>query len=133
MRVFTIAACIALGIGGGCNMQDRASNEAPVEQNADSNVDQDNTAMNERDRSDAAKTPINQNENQKDIDITADIRSRVVDTEMSTNAHNVKIITQAGKVTLRGPVKSSEEKAQIDEIATKVAGKGNVINELDVE
>lgn len=114
-------------------MQDRASNEAPVEQNADSNVDQDNTAMNERDRSDAAKTPINQNENQKDIDITADIRSRVVDTEMSTNAHNVKIITQAGKVTLRGPVKSSEEKAQIDEIATKVAGKGNVINELDVE
>ena len=63
----------------------------------------DNTEVNVRDRSEAAKTPIDQNENQKDIDITANIRKRVVDTKMSVNAQNVKIITQDGKVTLRGP------------------------------
>ena len=93
----------------------------------------DNSAVNERDRSSTAKTPIDQNENQKDIDITASIRRQVVAKQMSTNAHNSKIITQDGKVTLRGPVQSNEEKQQIEEIAIDVAGKGNVDNELEVQ
>lgn len=93
----------------------------------------DNTAINQRDRSDTAKTSIDQNEDQKDIDITAQIRKRVVDTKMSLNAHNAKIITQNGKVTLRGPVASEDEKKQIDEIATDVAGKGNVDNQLEIQ
>ena len=96
-------------------------------------VKKDNTAINERDRSDAAKTPIDQNENQKDIDITASIRKQVVDKKMSTNAENSKIITQDGKVTLRGPVKSEEEKKQIVDIAVSVAGDGNVTNQLEVQ
>src|SRR6188474_2604278 len=80
-------------------------------------VKHDNTQVNVRDRSDAAKTPIDQNENKTDIGTTADIRKRVVDTKMSVNAQNVKIITQDGKVTLRGPVKSEEEKTQIEKFA----------------
>ena len=96
-------------------------------------VKPDNTEVNVRDRSDAAKTPIDQNENQNDIDITANIRKRVVDTKMSVNAQNVKIITQDGKVTLRGPVKSEEEKMQIDKIAHEVAGPANVDNQLEVQ
>jgi osmotically-inducible protein OsmY len=52
---------------------------------------------------------------------------------MSTDAHNVKIITQNGKVTLRGPVKSEDEKRQIEEIAVRFAGDGNVVNEIEVE
>ena len=93
----------------------------------------DNTEVNVRDRSEAAKTPIDQNENQKDIDITANIRKRVVDTKMSVNAQNVKIITQDGKVTLRGPVKSEEEKTQIEKLAHEVAGPANVDNQLEVQ
>lgn len=93
----------------------------------------DNTAVNQRDRSSTAKTPIDQNENQKDIDITASIRKQVVEKKMSTNAHNSKIITQDGKVTLRGPVKSDEEKQQIEQIAIAVAGDGNVDNKLEVQ
>ena len=73
------------------------------------------------------------NENKKDIDITANIRKRVVDTKMSVNAQNVKIITQSGKVTLRGPVKTEEEKAQIAKMAEEVAGPGNVDNQLEVQ
>ena len=91
------------------------------------------TEVNVRDRSDAVKTPIDQNENRKDIDITANIRKRVVDTKMSVNAQNVKIITQDGKVTLRGPVKSDEEKAQIEKTAHEVAGAANVDNQLEVQ
>jgi hyperosmotically inducible periplasmic protein len=93
----------------------------------------DNTEVNVRDRSEAAKTPIDQNENKNDVDITANIRKRVVDTNMSVNAQNVKIITQDGKVTLRGPVKSEEEKAQIDKMAHEVAGQTNVDNQLEVQ
>ncbi len=96
-------------------------------------ADRDNTAVNVRDRDESAKTPIDQNENKRDVGITADIRKQVVDTKMSVNAQNVKIITQDGKVTLRGPVKSVEEKKKIEEIAAGVAGPGNVDSQLEVE
>ena len=96
-------------------------------------VDRDNTAVNKRDRDGVAKTPLDQNENKVDIGITADIRKRVVDTKMSINAQNVKIITQEGKVTLRGPVKTADEKNQIEEIARSVAGEKNVDSQLEVE
>jgi osmotically-inducible protein OsmY len=52
---------------------------------------------------------------------------------MSTNAHNVKIITQDGVVTLRGPVKTQEEKSRIEEIARSVAGVKSVDSQIEVE
>ena len=95
-------------------------------------MDRDNTGVIVRDREQSAKTPIDQNENQKDIDVTANIRKRVVDTTLSTDAHNVKIITQDGRVILRGPVKSADEKKQIDTIAEEVAGAGKVDSQIEV-
>lgn len=99
----------------------------------DTTGDRDNTAVNARDRDSTAKTPIDQNENQTDVSITAEIRKRVVDTKMSTNAQNVKIITQDGQVTLRGPVKTAEEKQRIVTFAEEVAGAGKVDDQLEVE
>lgn len=96
------------------------------------NVDRSNTGVNTRDRDDLTKTPFDQNENESDIKITADIRSRVVETEMSVDAQNVKIITQDGKVTLRGPVHTADEKAQIEKIASDVAGIDNVDSQLEI-
>jgi len=107
--------------------------ELPATTPSTEEVKKDNTAVNARDRSSTAKTPIDQNENQKDIDITASIRKRVVAEKLSSNAHNAKIITQDGKVTLRGPVASEDEKKQIEEIATDVAGAANVDNQLEVQ
>jgi hyperosmotically inducible protein len=104
----------------------------PVNQGAQRTPAPDNTGTNVRDRSDSLKTPINQNENQADIDITAGIRKRVVDSPMSTNAHNIKIITQDRKVTLRGPVNSDDEKKQIEAIARDVAGASNVDSQLEI-
>jgi len=95
-------------------------------------ADRDNTATNVRDRDDSTKLPIDQNENKIDIGITADIRSQVVDTEMSVDAQNVKIVTQDGRVTLRGPVKTAEEKQRIEEIAHSVAGADKVDSLLEV-
>jgi hyperosmotically inducible protein len=95
----------------------------------------DNTAINQRDAADLlkAKTPIDQNENKADIDITAKIRQRVVsEKDFSINAQNVKIITADGMVTLRGPVNSKTEHDTIERIAREVAGEGKVDNKLEV-
>ena len=53
-------------------------------------------------------------------------------TALSTNGQNVKIITSDGKVTLRGPVKSAKEKADIAAKATQIAGVKQVDNQLEV-
>ncbi len=133
MRYFSTAILIAASCVG-CDQPYRATTDNSVKQPATKTmVDRDNTAVNKRDRDTAAKTPLDQNENKLDIGITADIRKRVVDTKMSINAHNVKIITQDGKVTLRGPVKTADEKKQIEEIARSVAGEKNVDSQLEVE
>ena len=96
-------------------------------------VDPTNTGVNVRDRDGTAKTSIDQNENKADIQITADIRKQVVETKMSVDAQNVKIITQDRKVTLRGPVKTEEEKKKIEEIAAAVAGADHVDSHLEVK
>ena len=117
---YTFLTLAVLAFAGCNDAKTTASHAAPAVSDGTA-VKRDNTEVNVRDRSDAAKTPIDQNENKKDIDITANIRKRVVDTKMSVNAQNVKIITQDGKVTLRGPVKSADEKAQIEKMAQEVA------------
>ena len=127
-HVILLASLIGLASVAGCDQtKQRNSSAAPA------TAARDNTAVNERDKATASKTPLDQNENQKDIDVTANIRKRVVDTKLSVNATNVKIITQDGKVTLRGPVKSDAEKKQIETIANDVAGAGNVDSQLEIQ
>ena len=61
------------------------------------------------------------------------IRKAVVaDKGLSTYAHNVKIISEHGKVTLKGPVRSEEERKNIQAKATAVAGDGNVMDEMTI-
>jgi osmotically-inducible protein OsmY len=68
-----------------------------------------------------------------DLQIMKKIRKAVVDDKtLSTSAHNVKIISQAGKVTLKGPVKTEEEKSTVVKLATDIAGAGNVTDEIVV-
>jgi osmotically-inducible protein OsmY len=68
------------------------------------------------------------------VDTTAQIRKEIVAGKtMSINAKNVKIITNNGQVTLRGPVNTSEEKRLIGEIADRIARSENVDNQLEVK
>ena len=55
------------------------------------------------------------------------------DSELSTTAKNVKIITENGQVTLRGPVKNSQEKAKIDQLARSAAGGAKIVDQLEVK
>ena len=93
----------------------------------------DNTGSNVRDRSGKTLTPGDQSESEADRTLTQRIRQAVVaDDSLSTNAHNVKIITINGVVTLRGPVKSAKEKANIGAKAQHIAGAKNVDNQLEI-
>jgi hyperosmotically inducible protein len=93
----------------------------------------DNTKTNQRDRDSSSPTADQQKMNPADREITKKIRAAIhQDKSISTYAHNIKVITQGGKVTLKGPVHSDEEKSSIASKAVEIAGEGNVTNELDV-
>ena len=93
----------------------------------------DNTKTNQRDRSDNAVTADQQKENRTDRELARQIRRAIArDKSLSTYAHNVKIITENGVVTLRGPVRSPEERAAIATKARSVAGVTRVDNQLEI-
>lgn len=94
----------------------------------------DNTKVNERDRSQNEPTADQQKDNRSDRDITQQIRQSIMkDKSLSTYAHNVKIITQHGQVTLKGPVRSEDEKRTVEAKANEVAGESKVTSELNIK
>jgi osmotically-inducible protein OsmY len=97
--------------------------------------DVDNSGINERDRHDQTRTPFEQGNSTNDIRITREIRQYVVSrtNNFSVMAHNVKIITRNGQVTLRGPVQTQEEKSSIVQMARETAGENNVTDMLEVK
>src|SRR6266436_815241 len=94
----------------------------------------DNTATNERDRSGETQTSGDQSNSPADLKITQAIRQALMkDGELSTTAKNIKVITANGHVTLRGPVKTAQEKAKIDQLAKSAASGAKIDNQLDVK
>jgi osmotically-inducible protein OsmY len=97
------------------------------------NYPPDNTGMNARDRSGDTLTSGDQSGRTPDMSITREIRKVIIaDKDLSMNAHNVKIITANGVVTLRGPVNSNDEKTRIAALATAVVGVNRVDNQLEI-
>jgi osmotically-inducible protein OsmY len=93
----------------------------------------DNTATNERDRSGETKTSGDQSNSSADLKITQAIRQALMkDSGLSVTAKNIKVITVSGHVTLRGPVKTAEEKAKIDQLARSAAGGAQIDDQLEV-
>ncbi len=69
-----------------------------------------------------------------DRQMTAQIRKQLMaDKDLSTYAHNVKIIVRQGQVTLKGPVRTDDEKQKIQDVAAQVAGADKVTNDLSVK
>jgi hyperosmotically inducible protein len=94
----------------------------------------DNSKVNQRDRSANEPTADQQKNTRSDRDLTQQIRRALMsDKSLSTYAHNVKIITQNGQVTLKGPVRSDEEKRAVEAKANEIAGNDKVTSELDIK
>lgn len=93
----------------------------------------DNTKTNQGDANKDATTAGQQKMNPADRDTTKKIRSSIFqDKSLSTYAHNIKIITRDGKVTLKGPVRSEDEKSNIEAKAKAAAGDANVDDQLEI-
>ena len=89
----------------------------------------DNTKVNKRDRDKSQPTADQQKENHSDRELARNIRrSLVKDKSLSSYAHNIKVVAQNGTVTLKGPVRSAEEKQAIETKAAEVAGGADKIN-----
>jgi hyperosmotically inducible periplasmic protein len=87
-------------------------------------------------RSNRGNTPSadQQSNNSADRDLAKKIRRAIEeDKNLSTYGHNVKVIVRDGAVTLKGPVKSAEEKMSVGSIATSIAGEDKVQNQLTVK
>ena len=94
----------------------------------------DNTKVNQRDKNKAEPTADQQKENQPDRELARQIRRSIVqDKSLSSYAHNVKIIAQNGVVTLKGPVRSDEEKTAVEAKASEIAGADKVTSQLEVK
>lgn len=93
----------------------------------------DNSERNVRDRDDRTLKPTDQSNAAADIEITTKIRRGITSNDgMSMLARNVKIITQAGVVTLRGPVETAQEKSAIESLA-RSAGATRIDNQLEID
>ena len=93
----------------------------------------DNTKTNQRDRNGGAVTADDQKMSKEDRELAQKIRQTVYEEkDLSTYAHNVKIIAQDGRVTLRGPVRTLAEKETVERKAAAIAGAKNVVNQLEI-
>ncbi len=103
---------------------------AVAAQTPDSTTKPDNSKVNKRDRNAAQPTADQQKDNNSDRELTRNIRKSIVaDKSLSTYAHNVKIISQNGTVTLKGPVKSDEEKSTVIAKAVAVVGSADKVTD----
>jgi hyperosmotically inducible periplasmic protein len=108
-----------------------AASQSDQSSSSAGNAQADNTGQNKA----HAKTADQQPNSTSDMQLTKQIRQSIVgDKSLSTYAHNVKIITQNGMVTLKGPVKSDQEKTAIaSKAAEVVGGQDKVTNQLTVK
>ena len=122
--VKTIQACLFTSLlAGTCMLANGQESTAPPPA-------ADNTKTNQRDKSKAEPTADQQKSNVSDRDLTKRIRQSIMgDKSLSTYAHNVKVISQNGVVTLKGPVRSEEEKKAIESKAMEVVGSGGKVND----
>jgi hyperosmotically inducible protein len=99
-------------------------------QTPDTSAKPDNTKVNKRDRNTGEPTADKQKMNPADRELTRNIRRSIMaDKSLSTYAHNIKIISQDGAVTLKGPVKSDDEKANVIAKAVAVAGSADKVTD----
>lgn len=127
--IFLVVAVVAAA----CDQKERGDSVTGADgTRTAANAPADNTDKNERDRSVSALTPGDQGGSEADRTVTQQVRQGVMaEDALSTTGKNVKIITVDGVVTLRGPVKTPQEKATIASIAQRVNGVKRVDNQIE--
>jgi len=135
MLKFISIKLILLGcLGFAFAQQESTSSAGQDTSNPPVSVKPDNSKANQGDRSEGRITTADQQkENASDRQLTQEIRKALVkDKSLSTYAHNVKVVSQDGMITLKGPVRSEQEKEAVEAKATEIAGADKVRSEISV-
>jgi lipid-binding SYLF domain-containing protein len=104
--------------------QNNSSNPAP---------DADNATNNQSDQPTPPTTAEQQGNGKSDLELTVSIRRSIVDDgSLSTYAHNVKIVVANGVATLKGPVRTEQEKTAIAAKAAAVVGEDHVVDQMEI-
>jgi len=128
--LITVLAATALGAGAQVGLSQSPANSTVADPSA---VPADNSKSNKTDPSNTSMTADAQKNDRSDVTITQNIRkSLMADKSLSTYAHNIKVVTVNGEVTLNGVVHTDQEKASVEAKAASVAGQGRVTNDLKV-
>ncbi|MBV9723844.1 MAG: BON domain-containing protein [Gammaproteobacteria bacterium] len=130
---FIVTSTLALFVSAGWGQSADTDTRKPAAA-ASASVPADNTKSNRENPSNRDRTADDQKNNMSDEKITQQIRRNVMaDKSLSTYAHNAKIVSVNGTVTLNGVVHSEAERSHVAQIAAEVAGKANVVNDIKVE
>jgi len=130
-NILGLALAMACSSGWAEDSRDQGATPLPTQQRG--MEDADNTGINDRDRDDSAITAQTQSNETGDVELLSAIRQEIVEEDsLSTTAHNIKIVTNNGAVTLRGPVNSAAEKSQVEKLVQEVTGVASVDNQLDI-
>lgn len=134
MKIATLAPFIAAPafamLASGAFSQSANTSETPP---SGVHAAPDNTKSNREDPSNRNQTADAQKSNESDLKITQQIRRSVMaDKGLSTYAHNIKIVSVDGTVTLNGVVHGEAEKAQIAQKAAEIVGRDHVVNDIKV-
>jgi osmotically-inducible protein OsmY len=139
MKTITLLTLVLAGFVAGCTKDDGSYGGTGAQDQtsaaSESTTKQpDNTALNKRDHPGDTMTPGDQANNESDRELARKIRRAIMQNDqLSTTAKNIKIIANNGKVTLRGPVQSAQERDQIASIVQQQVQGGAFENQLEVK
>jgi hyperosmotically inducible protein len=126
--VFVIAGLLQCAVPLAYGQKSESSTDRPTQ------TAPDNTRVNKSDRNSAQPTAQDQSNAKADRDLAAAVRKAITqDKSLSTYAHNVKVVVRDGAVTLRGPVRSGDEKTKVAELAREAAGSEKIDDQLSVK
>jgi hyperosmotically inducible protein len=133
-QLLTLLAASILCAGAQTALSQSTTTPMTTPESADrSSVPADNSKSNKVDPSNSTATADAQMNDSSDISITERIRkSLMADKSLSTYAHNVKVVTVNGHVTLNGVVRSELERTTVETKAVSVVGQGSVVNDLKI-
>lgn len=131
--ILTASFVMCLSVGG-LVMTMRANPTYAQTTEPSTSLPADNTGINVRDRSTLEPTADQASNRMSDVAIMKRIRKDIIaDKSLSSYAHNIKIIAKNGMVTLKGPVRSEEEKQNIQIKVVNIIGDSNYVNHLTIK
>ena len=134
--ILAVFGAVALSVGSGMGQTSSQPSPAQSQLPNETQPAPENQAT---PHSQAPDQPVRSTADQKtstaDRNLTAKIRKALMaDKSLSTSAHNVKIITQKGMVTLKGSVRSADEENSIVAKAADATGSPDkVVNQMSVK